>query len=245
MRRSFGHVPVAASVIFLAAILPVHSVAARATPPAIFFENETCDLGSIVQGEQPSCVFVFRNRGDEDLRILQVEPSCGCTTTLLTAPVLHAAARGEIRAVFDSENFSGEVVKEVEVRSNDPSRPSVVLRVMALVEPEIDFEPRTATFDYLRPGAAVKQVVTLTNRSAGPVRILRLDVEPAAYSCVVPSWTDRAAPLALESWDRLPVEVRFTTPANFVMPVAGVCDFVIEGPRKRRFTLKLLALPAR
>ena len=215
-----------------------------ASPPAIIFENETCELGSVVQGEQPDCVFSFTNGGNDDLRILQVEPTCGCTTALLSAPLLRAGERGGIRVVFDSDNFAGEVVKEVEVRSNDPARQNVTLRVKALVEPEIDFEPRIVTFDDVRAGAALKQVVMLTNRRAEPVRVLRLEAEPSSYRCLMPAWTDRSQPLVLESWDRAAIDVLFTPPETLAMVIAGECSLEVEGPRKRHFRLKLLALPA-
>ena len=82
---------------------------ATASPPRIAFESETCDLGSVVQGEQPDCVFIFTNAGTEELRILQLEPTCGCTTALLSAPLTRSGDRGSIRVVFDSENFAGEI----------------------------------------------------------------------------------------------------------------------------------------
>lgn len=214
------------------------------SPPAIAFEFETCDLGSVVQGEKPACVFPLANGGGDDLSILRVEPTCGCTTALLSAPLLRAGERGGIRVVFDSDNFAGEVVKEVEVLSNDPLRPSVRLLVKALVEPEIDFEPRVVAFDDARPGVVSRQVVMLTNRRAEPVRVVRVGAQPSSYRCLIPAWSDVSEPLALESWDRVAIEVVFTAPGALVMAIAGECTLEIEGPRKRHFPLKLLALPA-
>ena len=197
-----------------------------------------------MQGEQPDCVFSFSNNGSDDLQILQVEPSCGCTTAMLSAPLLRAGERGGVRVVFDSENFAGEVVKEVEIRSNDPARPHVTLRIKALIEPEIDFEPRVVTFDDARAGVELKQVVMLTNRRAEPVRVLRIAAEPSSYRCLAPVWPDGSPPLVLESWDRLAIEVVFTPPGTLAMAIAGECALEIEGPRKRHFAVKLLALPA-
>ena len=230
----------------LAAWAIIAAVPARAiaSPPAITFENETCDLGSVVQGEQPSCDFSFANGGHDDLRILQVEPTCGCTTALLSAPLLRAGGQGGIRVVFDSDNFAGEVVKEVEVRSNDPARRSVTLRVKALVEPEIDFEPRVVTFDDVRAGAVLKQVAILTNRRADPVRVLRLEAQPSSYRCLMPAWSDRSQPLVLQSWDRVAIDIVFTSPGTLALAIAGECALEVEGPRKKNFRLKLLAFPS-
>lgn len=235
---------VSASVLAALTIFAAVPCRSLASTPAIAFESETCDLGSVVQGEQPDCLFTFVNTGSGDLRVLQVEPTCGCTTALLFAPLLGSGERGGIRAVFDTANFTGEVVKEILVLSDDPARQSVTLRVKALVQPEIDFEPRNVAFDEVRAGSVAKQVVMLTNRRAEPVRVLRLDAEPSAYRCLMPAWTDRSLPLVLESWDRVAIEVLFTAPESLAMPIAGECSLEIDGPRKRLFHLKLLALPA-
>ena len=208
------------------------------------FENETCDLGSVVQGERPECVFPFENAGDGELRILEVLPSCGCTTAFPEPSLLRPRERGTLRVVFDSENFAGEIVKEIEVRSTDPTRPSLTLRLRSLVEPEIVFEPATVTFDAARAGTPARQLVTLTNRRAEPVRVLRLAAEPSSYRCVAPAWEDPSRPLQLESWDRAVIEVSVTPPQPLVMPLAGECALEIEGPRRRHFRLKLLSLPA-
>jgi hypothetical protein len=229
--------------ILAAAAAVAPAAAALAQPPSIVFEKETCELGSVVQGEQPACLFTFANAGDEDLRILEVQPSCGCTTALPGPSLLRAGERGGMRIVFDSENFAGEVVKEIEVRSNDPARPLVTLRVRSLVEPEIEFEPATVTFDGVRGGSPARQVVTLTNRRAEAVRLHRLLAEPSSYRCVMPAWTDPSQPLEIESWDRVLIEVRVSPPPALALPLAGECTLEIEGPRKRFFRLKLLSLP--
>lgn len=224
-------------------LLTTAPAGAASAAPAIVFASETCELGSIVQGEQPTCEFAFTNGGTADLRVLRVEPSCGCTLARLSSPLVRPGGRGVIRVGFDSANFAGEVVKTVDVESNDAARAVVALQVKARVEPEVDFEPRTVTFDDVRPGAALRQTVMITNRRAEPVRILRSSVEPAAWTCVVSGWTDASRPLAVESWDRVPLEVRFSAPPVIAMPISGECLLEIEGPRKRHFRLKLLALP--
>ncbi len=233
-----------AALALAAALLGPAPAPGAPAPPAIAFDSEVCDLGSIVQGEQPECLFHFTNAGGADLHILEVEPTCGCTTALPGSPLLRAGERERIRVVFDSGDFAGEVLKEVEVRSNDPARPALRLQLRARVEPEIEFEPAVVTFDAVRLGPATRQLVALTNRRAEPVRVLRLEAQPSSFGCVLPSWTEPGAPFALESWDRTTLEVRFSPPQTLAMPIAGECLLEIEGPRKRSFRLKLLALPA-
>jgi hypothetical protein len=61
----------------------------------------------------------------------------------------------------------------------------------------------------------------------------------------MPAWSDRSQPLVVESWDRVAIDIVFTSPGTLAMAIAGECALEIEGPRKRNFKLKLLALPAR
>ena len=237
-----GRLP-SARALALALALAALPAGAPAANPSLVFESELCDLGSVVQGERPACTFSFANAGAGELRILEVLPTCGCTSALPDRPLLRAGERGVIRAIFDSDNFAGEVVKEIEVRSNDPVRPSVTLRLRALVEPEIEFEPSTVTFDAVQPGSPGRQIVTLTNRRAEPVRVLSLTAAPSSYRCLAPAWSEPSAPLQLESWDRMVLEVHLTPPPTLTMPIAGECLLEIEGPRKRHFRVKLLSLP--
>ncbi|HWR97869.1 MAG TPA: DUF1573 domain-containing protein [Candidatus Methanoperedens sp.] len=242
-RRQCAPPGVRAALALAAMIVLAGGAPSGAATPALVFESETCDVGSIVQGERPECVFSFSNAGAGELRILEVLPSCGCTTALPGTAGLGPGERGTIRVVFDSESFAGEVVKEVEVRSNDPARPLLTLHLRSLVEPEIEFEPPAVTFDAVRAGAPARQIVTLTNRRAEPVRVLTLAAEPSSYRCVAPAWSDPTRPLQLEPWDRAVLEVQFTPPPVLAMPIAGECTLEIEGPRKRHFRLKLLSLP--
>jgi hypothetical protein len=231
----------AAALLLAVALRPAPGAAA----PRLVFASESCDLGSLVQGERPECDFAFSNGGDAQLQILEVLPTCGCTTAFPTPSTLAPGGRGAIRVLFDSGDFAGEVVKEIEVRSNDPARPAATLRLRSLVEPEIQFEPPAVTFDAVRPGAPARQLVTVTNRRAEPVRVISLTAEPSSYRCVAPAWADPSRPLQLEAWDRAVIEVHITPPQSLAMPIAGECALEIEGPRKRHFRLKLLALPAR
>lgn len=237
--------PSVAAALALSAVLTGGVSVAQAAAPAAVFLSDLCDLGSVVQGERPECVFSFTNAGGEDLRILGVEPSCGCTSALPGPALLRSGERGVIRVLFDSESFAGEVVKEIDVRSNDPARPVRTLRLRALVEPEVEFEPRTVSFVAAGDASDARQTVVLTNRRSEPVRIVALRAEPSSFRCVMPAWAETSRPLVLESWDRTVLEAIFTPWQPLVMPVAGECVLEIDGPRKRYFRLKLLALPAR
>jgi hypothetical protein len=212
---------------------------------ALTFERPLCDLGRLVQGESRSCEFSFANPGPEEVVIHDVEPSCGCTTALLTAALVPPGARGAILATFDSSAFVGEVTKEITVRSSDPANPSVTLSLRARVEPEIAFEPRQVTFDDARPGVVQEQTVVLTNLLDTPVELRAMESAPSSFDCRVPLWQDPTHALVIESRDRISVAIRLAPPPTFSLPVGGECALTISGARLAVFRVKLLALPGR
>ena len=49
--------------------------------PEITFETLTHDYGNILQGDNGTCEFVFKNTGKADLLLTNCRSSCGCTAT--------------------------------------------------------------------------------------------------------------------------------------------------------------------
>jgi len=71
--------------------------------------------------------FQLTNTGNATLTITNVEVACGCTTTSLPK---HDLAPGEsvgLVATVDTAGFTGLVQKPIEVLSNDPATPRLVL----------------------------------------------------------------------------------------------------------------------
>ena len=84
--------------------------------PAIKFEHLEHDFGKVLQGEQVSHTFKFKNVGDAPLIISSIEKTCGCTTP-----------------DFSSKPHKGFQNKRLIVKANtNPSE--TILRIKAQVE---------------------------------------------------------------------------------------------------------------
>lgn len=77
--------------------------------------------------------YLVRNAGDQDLKIANVETSCGCTTTSLERPNLAPGESTEIGAVLDVSG--GRLESSLYVYSNDPSHPITPLVIRAKQRP--------------------------------------------------------------------------------------------------------------
>jgi hypothetical protein len=86
--------------------------------PEIQFDHVSYDFGKVIQGEQLSYTFHFKNSGKSNLLISGVEASCGCTTSIPPkAPVL-SGEKGSITITFDSKGKTGEVISHLVVTAN-------------------------------------------------------------------------------------------------------------------------------
>ena len=89
-----------------------------ASYPVIEFDTAVFDFGTILQGEQVSTTFTFRNTGKADLIIQKTETSCGCTVPEYDRKPVAPGATGTIRVRFDSDNKEGVQYKTIKVKTN-------------------------------------------------------------------------------------------------------------------------------
>ena len=86
--------------------------------PAMEFEEEIFDFGTITQGEKVSHVFKFKNIGNKSLLIANAYTSCGCTVPVVPKQAIASDESSEIKVTFDSEGKSGTVTKEITLMTN-------------------------------------------------------------------------------------------------------------------------------
>lgn len=129
-------------VLFLACILLSGSFIFAGKGPKIKFREESKDFGKMKQGKVLTHIFVFKNEGDEILKIKRVRTSCGCTAALLSKKEIAPGAEGEIKVTYNTRGFQGKNTKYIDVESNDPAQPRKRLHISA----EIEVPPRPRIF---------------------------------------------------------------------------------------------------
>ena len=114
--------------------------------PRIRFAETTIDFGRIESGAKVTHDFVFTNTGSQTLEIHDVRPSCGCTTSLNWARKVEPGDSGTIPFLFNSKDFSGEVLKTIIVLCNDSQNTNIVLQLKGYVSTSIEIVPTLALF---------------------------------------------------------------------------------------------------
>jgi hypothetical protein len=101
---------------------------------SIVFDKLENDYGTIEQGANGTCEFVFKNKGTKPLILSNVRASCGCTAPQWPQEPIEPGKTGVISVKYNT-NLVGSFSKTVNVSSN-AANPMVTLRIKGTVKPK-------------------------------------------------------------------------------------------------------------
>ncbi len=90
--------------------------------PRIAVEPESFDFGQTLQNKTLTKEFVVRNLGSVDLVLQEVTTSCGCTAALPESKIIKPGGQTPLRVSVETRSALGRAEKVVTIRSNDPTR---------------------------------------------------------------------------------------------------------------------------
>jgi rhodanese-related sulfurtransferase len=102
--------------------------------PSAVVQEPVFDFGVVLDGTVVEHIFLIDNDGDSDLAILDVQTSCGCTTANLSGSSVPPGDTIRLSASLATEGLAGSrVSRPITVRTNDPDRPEIILRLEGVV----------------------------------------------------------------------------------------------------------------
>jgi hypothetical protein len=104
------------------------------------------DTGTIVSNRVE-----LSNIGDEELLILALNASCGCTTTALSKRRLAPGERVDLDLFMNLQGRVGLQKKTVSIRSNDPQHPDTILTIRGEARTRVALMPKALSFGRIDP----------------------------------------------------------------------------------------------
>lgn len=142
------------SIMGMACLVVIGSasrVVADEKGPRLVLPESSFDFGSVPQGQRVVHEFVLQNKGDTDLTISRLSPSCGCTATTVSSPLVKPGASEKVRVEFDTSGFSGKKTKSVQIRSNSTDGSEVTVRLTGMVVQGVAVNPERLEFGQIYP----------------------------------------------------------------------------------------------
>lgn len=121
------------SALLLAAAEPIRAQAKKSGGPQMEIEPSEHDFGPAGQDQRLVYDFVVKNTGTEDLELLRIATSCGCTAALPAERIVPPGGSTTLQVTLETRKYKGALERSVSVASNDRKRVATV-RVKAFVE---------------------------------------------------------------------------------------------------------------
>jgi hypothetical protein len=143
---------------------PISNPVRNTRSPQISFASMTYDFGKIRSGTTNVCEFVFKNTGNDQLIISDVQSSCSCTPAYIEKDK-KVYAPGESGRIFAGYNDTqlGQAIKHVYVSSNDTVNPRVEIAIMADIVAPVDYEPKKINLSLIGRNAECPKIVVTSS----------------------------------------------------------------------------------
>ena len=173
--------PMPFPMLLLPAICLVATQVQAQPQPHIAFDALHHDFGKIGGDTKVSHRFKVSNQGDANLNISRLNPSCGCTSTVLGKWTLGPGESTEIEVTFNPAGFRGLSRKSIQVVSDDPKSPTQTLTFEAEVVREIMPSTESVFFQDLLRSVPRKASVKLESGNGKPVQVTHVKAGDAPW----------------------------------------------------------------
>jgi mono/diheme cytochrome c family protein len=124
--------------VVLPLVVPHFCADAQAGPhlvlcPQVSFPETEFDLGEIDEGIEISHKFKIENHGKKTLLIKTAYSTCGCTVPHIKKKEIPPGESGDLDVVMNTAMKQGDIVKPIEIRTNDPVNPVSTIYIKARV----------------------------------------------------------------------------------------------------------------
>ncbi len=188
--------------------------------------GDTIDWGEVGGGKLQHQLKLV-NVGGDSLHIMEVKPSCGCTTTKIDKEVLKPGDTATVGVTMDVAGRKGEYIKHVNIMSSDTTTGGMrQVTLRAFVEQEIEADPGYFAVVNVKPGERGSASMTFRNVSDHAVTI---QPPKAAAATLVDVSFDMKKPVTLQPGDSL----RVTASAVTLNAAPAPAEFIFETDSKK------------
>ena len=243
------------AVRFLVAATFTAAFAADAAPAQEWaqkmFSVTSHNFGTVARGSKTEFRFTFRNLYKEDVHVVGVRTSCGCTSPEVSKRDLKTHETADIVAKFNTRTFLGQHGATLTVTFDKPFFAEVQLRVAGNIRGDVTFEPSFVDLGNVDLGKGASRDVRVTHVGATPWEIKDVRSVNPNFEVHLSKPTHTATQSAYD----LNVRLKPETPAGYVKgqlilvtndPKAAQIPMDVEGRVVAEVTVspQLLALGA-
>lgn len=189
------------NVGIMAFALAAVAAVAQAAPRAVVVDSAHLDRGEVEPGDVQKFSFTVKNEGQDVLAIEAVTPTCYCTTGKADSWSIPPGGSTQVHVTVDPSDWVGEIVKGVEIETNDPDNKNILLDAKMKVRPGIAVMPPELDFGTVPIKGSKPHTVAIKAPKERPFKVTSLSAD-------VPWLTVTEEPMQTD--DRVGVKVSVT-----------------------------------
>lgn len=135
------------------------------------FSATSHNFGTVAKGSKTEFRFTFRNLYKEDLHVVGVRTSCGCTSPEVTKRDLKTHETADVVAKFNTRTFLGQHGATLTVTFDKPFFAEVQLRVAGNIRGDVTFDPPFVDLGNVDLGKGASRDVRITHIGSAPWEI--------------------------------------------------------------------------
>jgi hypothetical protein len=171
--------------VFQRACLLAWVLLALSSDPAIaqewarkmFEEGTEHKFGVVARGAKVEYRFPIKNLYVEDVHILSVRSSCGCTTPVVTKDTIKTFETAELIAQFNTRSFTGEKNATLTVTFDKPFLAEVQVHVSGYIRSDVVLSPGSVDLGSVQQGTTSEKEIAITYAGRSDWQVL--DVQSA------------------------------------------------------------------
>lgn len=143
-------------------------------PPKLELPETEFNAGDVVRGNHIEHEFILHNKGEGVLKVLRVQPTCGCTVAKYDNEIAPGKS-GKIFATVKTEGYSGNISKTINVQTNDKDNAVFTLVIKANVKTLLSVKPsERLSLGLVYTGAPIEKDFDITSEDSQPFEITQI-----------------------------------------------------------------------
>lgn len=197
--------------------------------PKLELPETEFNAGDVIKGDTVTHEFILINKGEGVLKVLRVQPTCGCTVTKYDTEI-EPGKSGKINATVKTENFSGNISKTINVQTNDKEFATFALTLKANVKTLLSVKPsEKLSLGLVYAGTPIEKVFDITSEDGQPFEVTQITGtdEKISYNLVL-------------SPDKKNAKFKVVIPADYpVGPIQGNFTLKTTHPKVQSLNINL------
>ena len=173
-----------ACTLGLALLLSTQTLGAGETAPRAAVDKVTYEFGRVPRGTSVTAQFTIRNVGDSPLAIEGMQFSTPGMRARVSATI-EPGGSAPLEIIWDTSQYSRDVVGQAALQLNDPATPMLVLTVKGFVVAPIEVDPAPAFYLSQFEGESVRQTVVIKVNQERDVEVTGVEHEGRAFEMEV------------------------------------------------------------